>query len=120
MKKKKKQQQIEEQMDLDDDFLLPASVSSNGESASASDLKPSSKKFFALSIEQKHLNPENELKKIFGSKVVQSGQKKKSRGRAYVKSSWLIVPKPNWALMKKTGDNFIPHKLNFNFKTIII
>nr|CAG4648821.1 EOG090X0BCY [Polyphemus pediculus] len=58
---------------------------------------------FILSLEQKLLNPDNELKKIFGSKVIQSNQKKKARGRAYVKSSWLMNSKENWAQIKKTG-----------------
>ena len=97
-KKKTRQQKQEEDIpDMDDDF--PEVMPSNGHSAPT---KPDSSKSI-LNLDQKNLNPDNELKKIFGSKVVKAGQKKKARGRAYVKSTWLINAKDNWSQIRKTG-----------------
>ena len=108
-KKKAKQQQLdaddEEDME-DDDFLLAQAQSLNGHPgfSPAKQAKPISLTKNVLSLEQKSLNADNELKKIFGSRVVQAGQKnKKARGRAYVKSTWLINAKDNWSQIKKTG-----------------
>ena len=109
-KKKKKQQQIDvnqEQEDLEDeDFFLAQAQSLNGHPGfSPTKTKPSAPTKNVLSLEQKSLNAENELKKIFGSRVVKAGQKnKKARGRAYVKSTWLINAKDNWSQIRKTGN----------------
>lgn len=101
LKKKKKQiqEQTEELSDLDDEFLLSAS-GSNSHMQSSQKQTPMKN---VMALEQKSLNPDNELKKIFGSKIVTSTQKKKARGRAYVKSTWLINAKDNWSQIKKTG-----------------
>ncbi|XP_067002912.2 ribosome quality control complex subunit TCF25 [Anabrus simplex] len=57
-----------------------------------------------LSIKHKNLNPNNELRRIFGSKIIQTEQsKRRGRGRAYVKSTWLVSPKENWPHVGKTG-----------------
>lgn len=100
-KKKKKQnvQPDEDGEDLDDEFLVNETPL-NGHGLSV--CKPSPVKN-VLSLEQKNLNSDNELKKIFGSRVVVSAQKKKARGRAYVKSTWLINAKDNWSQIRKTG-----------------
>ena len=84
--------------DLDNEFL-------NNVPVSYGHFTPVSKQVSknVLSLEQKNLNSDNELKKIFGSKVVVSAQKKKARGRAYVKSTWLINAKDNWSQIRKTG-----------------
>jgi len=60
------------------------------------------------SVEPKNLNPENEMKKIFGSRVVladvQRHNRRGSRTRAVqVRHHWLIVPKPSWPNPGKTG-----------------
>nr|CAG4642723.1 EOG090X0BCY [Evadne anonyx] len=101
LKKKAKKQQVEsEDVDFDEEFFLDSAAACEaGNKAQAPAVRSKS----VLNIEQKSLNPDNELKKIFGSKVVQSGQKKKARGRAYVKSAWLMNPKDNWAMIRKTG-----------------
>ena len=101
-KKKKKQQHAISEDVGDPDFFLDTNFQNKESVDSTFHTKPIMKKP-ALALEQKFLNPDNELKRIFGSRVVQSSQKKKLRGRAYVKSSWLVVPKPNWAQIKKTG-----------------
>lgn len=100
-KKKKKQnvQPDEDGEDLDDEFLVNETPL-NGHGLPV--CKPSPVKN-VLSLEQKNLNSDNELKKIFGSRVVVSAQKKKARGRAYVKSTWLINAKDNWSQIRKTG-----------------
>ena len=61
-----------------------------------------------LSVEPKNLNPENEMKRIFGSKVVLGeqrggGHRRGQRQRAHRTSHWLVVPKPSWPQPGKTG-----------------
>ena len=66
-----------------------------------------------LSIETKNLNPENEMKKIFGSRVIQTehhgarhrrGGPSGLRNRASTRAShFLVVPKPNWPNATRTG-----------------
>lgn len=64
-----------------------------------------------LSIEYKNLNPENEMKKIFGSKVVQqahhhlSHHRHRGRSRAALRvgSHSIIIPKANWPNPGKAG-----------------
>ena len=63
-----------------------------------------------LSVEPKNLNPENEMKRIFGSKVVLGehanrggGHRRGHRQRAHRTSHWLVVPKPSWPQPGKTG-----------------
>ena len=62
-----------------------------------------------LGIEYKNLNPENEMKKIFGSRVVQAENRTKrghggGRSRAPLRSSHsIIVPKAQWPNPGKTG-----------------
>ncbi|KAG8224133.1 hypothetical protein J437_LFUL001827 [Ladona fulva] len=57
-----------------------------------------------LSIEHRNLNPNIEMKRIFGSKVVQSEQnKKRGRGRGTLKSTWLVTPRENWPQIGKPG-----------------
>eukprot|EP00095_Tigriopus_kingsejongensis_P000320 maker-scaffold292_size219010-snap-gene-1.35 protein:Tk00320 transcript:maker-scaffold292_size219010-snap-gene-1.35-mRNA-1 annotation:"transcription factor 25" len=61
-----------------------------------------------LNIEYRHLNPENEMKKIFGSRVVQAEASRQRRAggrhRAPLRSTHnIVVPKPNWPNPGKTG-----------------
>ncbi|XP_018331893.1 transcription factor 25 [Agrilus planipennis] len=59
-----------------------------------------------LSIQHKHLNPNNELKRIFGSKIIQTEHKRKNRGgvgRGHLRTSWLVSPKDNWPPIGKHG-----------------
>jgi len=57
-----------------------------------------------LSIENKHLNPENEMKRIFGSRVVQTeNRQKKQRGRTVLRGSILVTPKPSWPNASRAG-----------------
>ncbi|XP_075228649.1 nuclear localized protein 1 [Lycorma delicatula] len=57
-----------------------------------------------LSIENRYLNPNNELKRIFGHKIAQSEQsKRRMRSRGHLKSTWLISPKDNWPCIGKPG-----------------
>lgn len=57
-----------------------------------------------LNIQQRYLNPNNELKRIFGSKVVNTTSefRKKSRGRS-IKPSVIITPKDTWMPITKQG-----------------
>lgn len=75
-----------------------------------------------LAIQHKYLNPNNEMKKMFGSKVVQSDHKKKMRGgsRAHMpKATWMTTCKDTWPQMKKTGlsMNFLESKRGLNYFT---
>ncbi|KAL3275121.1 hypothetical protein HHI36_019892 [Cryptolaemus montrouzieri] len=57
-----------------------------------------------LHVQHKHLNPNNELKRIFGSKIIQSEHKRKNRGiRAYTKAVWMSNCKENWPQVGKSG-----------------
>lgn len=55
-----------------------------------------------LHVSRRNLNPNNELKRKFGSKVVQNEQSKR-RGRGYLKSTCLVSPKENWEPIGKLG-----------------
>ena len=101
-KKKKKHYQHQTVDNSDEEFFLHETNDNGSKQRNPASLKLPAKKC-TLSLDQKHLNPDNELKKIFGSRVVQVNQKRKVRGRVYVKSSWLVAAKPNWAQIKKTG-----------------
>ncbi|KAK5642561.1 hypothetical protein RI129_008728 [Pyrocoelia pectoralis] len=57
-----------------------------------------------LNIHHKYLNPNNELKRIFGSKIIQSEHKRKLRGsRGHVRTTWLVASKDNWPQAAKLG-----------------
>ncbi|XP_064466534.1 ribosome quality control complex subunit TCF25-like [Ornithodoros turicata] len=56
-----------------------------------------------LNVDPRNLNAENEMKRIFGSKVVQAEQiKKRGRSRAHGRST-LLVPGKNWSHIGKPG-----------------
>lgn len=56
-----------------------------------------------LSVDQRNLNPENEMRRIFGSRVVQSEQaKRRGRGRVYGRTA-VLVPGRNWQHIGKPG-----------------
>jgi len=63
-----------------------------------------------LSIENRHLNPENEMKRIFGSRVVasESNRHKKVRGRPHHRSCILVTPKPAWPAASRSGLSMRP------------
>lgn len=57
-----------------------------------------------LSVEHRALNPNNELRRIFGSKILQNEQvKKRGRSRGHLKSTFLVTPKENWPPIGKPG-----------------
>lgn len=56
-----------------------------------------------LTVDQRNLNPENEMRRIFGSRVVQSEQvKRRGRGRVYGRTA-VLVPGRNWHHIGKPG-----------------
>ncbi|XP_041454564.1 transcription factor 25-like [Lytechinus variegatus] len=60
-----------------------------------------------LAIEHKHLNPENELRRIFGASVIRNEQRQRGRNRQYQKATWLVTAKQSWPKMTKTGLSMI-------------
>lgn len=58
-----------------------------------------------LLVQHKHLNPYNELKRIFGSKTVQAEQNnRRNRGRlGHLKKTWLVSARDNWPPINKSG-----------------
>ncbi|XP_003703109.1 nuclear localized protein 1 [Megachile rotundata] len=58
-----------------------------------------------LLVQHKHLNPYNELKRIFGSKTVQAEQiNRRNRGRmGHLKKTWLVSARDNWPPISKSG-----------------
>ncbi|XP_067133475.1 ribosome quality control complex subunit TCF25 isoform X2 [Centruroides vittatus] len=72
-------------------------------SASASPLEQSPFLQKLLNVDHRNLNPDNEMKKIFGSKVIQNEQsKRRGRGRGHVRSTVLVTPR-NWPHVGKPG-----------------
>jgi hypothetical protein len=64
-----------------------------------------------LQIENKHLNPENEMRRIFGTRVVQNeamARARKARGRPHVRPSLLVTAKPTWPSASRTGLSMRP------------
>ncbi|KAL3859671.1 hypothetical protein ACJMK2_009879 [Sinanodonta woodiana] len=57
-----------------------------------------------LFVEHKNLNPDTELRRIFGSRVIQAEQsRRRMRMRGRQRISWLTQPKENWPSLGKTG-----------------
>ncbi|KAJ8302412.1 hypothetical protein KUTeg_018808 [Tegillarca granosa] len=57
-----------------------------------------------LNVEHKNLNPDNEMKRIFGSRVVQAEMNRRQGHRPRRgQKSWLATPKDSWPPMGKTG-----------------
>ncbi|XP_074645332.1 ribosome quality control complex subunit TCF25-like [Tubulanus polymorphus] len=59
-----------------------------------------------LNVEHRNLNPENEMKKIFGSRVVQSAaenNRRRQRNRIHHRSGWLAQPKDTWPPIQNEG-----------------
>ncbi|XP_076764371.1 nuclear localized protein 1 [Xylocopa sonorina] len=58
-----------------------------------------------LMVQRKHLNPYNELKRIFGSKTVQAEQNnRRNRGRlGHLKRTWLVSARDNWPPINKSS-----------------
>ncbi|KAL1456324.1 hypothetical protein WDU94_001063 [Cyamophila willieti] len=73
--------------------------------ASEPDVFTSSNKIKLLAVEPKFLNANNELKRMFGSRVVhaETNSKRKSRGRAHVKQTILVNVKDTWPPVGKPG-----------------
>lgn len=59
-----------------------------------------------LTIQHKNLNPQYEMKRMFGSKVVADQQNKRRNNRGaprILKSTYLVNPKDNWPPVGKSG-----------------
>lgn len=57
-----------------------------------------------LSVEYKHLNPGNEMRRMFGSRVVQAEQgRPRHRNRAPQRNGRLVQPKDNWPHVGRSG-----------------
>lgn len=117
-KKKKKrlrnQKSIEGQLDHDDIDATVEEVNrllgnTSGEKPPKKDESSSAKglKRSLLCIEYRHLNPENEMKRFFGTKVIQaehgSNRTKRGRGRSSLNRSWILVNPKNWQNVGKSG-----------------
>ncbi|CAG9839620.1 unnamed protein product [Diabrotica balteata] len=72
-----------------------------------------------LSVQHKHLNPNNELKRIFGSKIVQCDHKRKNRGRGHVKQTTMVNCKENYPNAGKSGlsMSYLENKNNIHYFT---
>lgn len=57
-----------------------------------------------LHVTHRNLNPDKELKRKFGSRLVQNEQsKRRGHSRGYLKSTWLVSPQENWPPIGKLG-----------------
>ncbi|XP_033729246.1 transcription factor 25-like, partial [Pecten maximus] len=113
-KKKKKKKQKEKankdahaEEDFEDDLMLRDGARNPEDNGDIPSSTPITQKMRALLfVEHKNLNPDNEMRRIFGSRVVQaenSRRQRQQRGRTRQKVSWLTTPRDNWPPMGKTG-----------------
>ncbi|XP_036141466.1 transcription factor 25 [Monomorium pharaonis] len=70
-----------------------------------------------LTVQRKHLNPYNELKKIFGSKTIEAGQSKRNKGRpGNLKKTWLICPQQDNTWIQITKKSGLSMTLDYSMK----
>ncbi|XP_045193322.2 transcription factor 25-like [Mercenaria mercenaria] len=75
-----------------------------GEISAAADVNYNASNKALLSVEHKHLNPENELKRIFGSRTIrEEGTRRRGQMRRRQKVSWMAQPTDSWPPIGKTG-----------------
>ncbi|XP_069986602.1 ribosome quality control complex subunit TCF25 [Penaeus vannamei] len=61
-----------------------------------------------LMVEHKHLNPQNEMKRIFGSRVVQANEnKRRGRPSRSGRSTWIVQGQPQWSQHQKPGISMV-------------
>ncbi|RDD42388.1 Transcription factor 25 [Trichoplax sp. H2] len=65
-----------------------------------------------LTVEHRHLNPDNEMRRKFGTSAAKSIRKKVRNKRTTYRSTWLTYPKETWPPMIKLGltMSLIEHK----------
>ncbi|XP_052269537.1 transcription factor 25-like isoform X2 [Dreissena polymorpha] len=114
-KKKNKDQHVTETAQIEEEDEIDASIRevnrlldnhNIGERNVASDAHslPSSGNKPLLHVEHRNLNPDTELKRIFGSRVIrEEGMRRRHQGRRRQKLCWLTTPKDSWAPIGKTG-----------------
>lgn len=122
-KKKKKKKKVKETKDEDVEAVAQEVKEMLGETDHMSSTAPPSHHTptaarSLLSIDYRHLQPENEMRRIFGSKVVQADSgKRKARGRGVTRATKLVVPRYNWPHVGKSGItmNLIETKQNQHY-----
>ncbi|OWF35632.1 transcription factor 25-like [Mizuhopecten yessoensis] len=110
-KKKKKKQKEKTNKVVDEDFEASLKLAEGADNADVNGDIPASTPITQnmralLFVEHKNLNPDNEMRRIFGSRVVQgenSRRQRQQRGRTRQRVSWLTTPRDNWPPMGKTG-----------------
>nr|XP_006812287.1 PREDICTED: transcription factor 25-like [Saccoglossus kowalevskii] len=72
-----------------------------------------------LAIERKQLNPDNEMRRIFGSQIIKSDARRKSHRNKHVRTTWLATPKSTWPHLSKSGMsmNHIERKGGYEYFT---
>ncbi|XP_061196986.1 ribosome quality control complex subunit TCF25-like [Saccostrea echinata] len=112
-KKKKKKKSAEKDIDNEDDEIEASIKEVNrilensglgAESITKADNVNDSNKAL-LTVEHKNLNPDNELKRIFGSRVIQAETSRRRQRNMPMRrrASWLATPKDTWPHIGKTG-----------------
>lgn len=58
-----------------------------------------------LTVEHKHLNPDTEMKRIFGARVIrdEQGSRRRVNSRRKQRATWMAQPQDNWPPIGKTG-----------------
>ncbi|KAL0280406.1 UNVERIFIED_CONTAM: hypothetical protein PYX00_001701 [Menopon gallinae] len=106
-KKKRKKSQSCQKQSSDDVDEIDKTVKEVNAILGETDFKPTQVKEVPgnsvrkgiLSVEYKHLNPSNELKRIFGPKILlNENSKRRGRGHLHSRSSCLVTPKDHWPL----------------------
>lgn len=89
-----------------EDNLGPAADPGQGDESTVAPLRG------ILAVESKHLNPDNEMRRIFGSRVVQNESARhihrKQRGRSHVRGTLLVTARPSWPSGGRAGLSMRP------------
>lgn len=93
------------------DTILKEVKAISGESADKSTVDKTSNdrlKKGLLTVEHKHLNPQNEMKRIFGSRIVQANENNRRRGRVgRSRSTWIVQGQTHWAQHPRAGISMV-------------
>ncbi|KAL4234568.1 Transcription factor 25 [Mactra antiquata] len=75
-----------------------------GEITASADVNFNASNRALLMVEHKHLNSENELKRIFGSRVIrEEASRRRGQTRRRQKASWMATPTDSWPPIGKIG-----------------
>ncbi|XP_061600163.1 transcription factor 25 [Cololabis saira] len=108
VKKKKKKKKTKATEDAQEaatdnvDLLLENLDQSNNLSLQSENCGGSDRRS-VLHVEHRNLNPETELKRYFGARVVLGDQRPRQRNRQFHRTTWMTGPKDSWPRFSRPG-----------------